>query len=210
MPVTRRVQLLEWARRTVGLVLEDDYDGEFRYDVSPLPALRSLAGAEDHVVYIGTASKLVAPSLRVAWVAPPRRLRGSLSVELEGRGLVVNEATGLALAEFVASGALSAHHARVTRTYAAWRAAPSAAARHLPGAVLEGSRRAARRPPAARRPGRPGRRDAPRPKGPGREPVVRVCRRRARARSRALLRRAARDRRRRRRAGPGGELAPPV
>jgi GntR family transcriptional regulator/MocR family aminotransferase len=139
MPVTRRVQLLEWARRTDGLVLEDDYDGEFRYDVSPLPALRSLAGAEDHVVYIGTASKLVAPSLRVAWVAPPRRLRESLNVELEGRGLVVNEATGLALAEFVASGALSAHHARVTRTYAARRAAlVSAAARHLPGAVLEG------------------------------------------------------------------------
>ena len=139
MPVTRRVQLLEWARRTDGLVLEDDYDGEFRYDVSPLPALRSLAGAEDHVVYIGTASKLVAPSLRVAWVAPPRRLRESLNVELESRGLVVNEATGLALAEFVASGALSAHHARVTRTYAARRAAlVSAAARHLPGAVLEG------------------------------------------------------------------------
>ena len=44
MPVTRRVQLLEWARRTGGLVLEDDYDGEFRYDVSPLPALRSLPG----------------------------------------------------------------------------------------------------------------------------------------------------------------------
>jgi GntR family transcriptional regulator/MocR family aminotransferase len=139
MPVTRRVQLLEWARSTGGLVLEDDYDGEFRYDVSPLPALRSLAGAEDHVVYIGTASKLVAPSLRVAWVAPPRRLREPLNVELEGRGLVVNEATGLALAEFVASGALSAHHARVTRTYAARRAAlVTAAARHIPGAVLEG------------------------------------------------------------------------
>ena len=75
MPVTRRVQLLEWARRTGGLVLEDDYDGEFRYDVSPLPALRSLPGADDHVVYIGTASKLVAPSLRVAWLAPPPRLR---------------------------------------------------------------------------------------------------------------------------------------
>ena len=78
MPVTRRVQLLEWARRTGALVLEDDYDGEFRYDVSPLPALRSLPGAEEHVVYIGTASKLVAPSLRVAWVAPPRRLRDRL------------------------------------------------------------------------------------------------------------------------------------
>ncbi|GAA4400294.1 PLP-dependent aminotransferase family protein [Fodinibacter luteus] len=139
MPVTRRVQLLEWARATGGLVLEDDYDGEFRYDVSPLPALRSLPGAGDHVVYVGTASKLVAPSLRVAWLAPPRRLRERLRLELEARGLVVNEATGLALAEFVASGALAAHHARVTRTYAARRAALVAAvARHLPGAQLAG------------------------------------------------------------------------
>ena len=89
MPVTRRARLLEWARRTGGLVLEDDYDGEFRYDVSPLPALRSLPGAEEHVVYIGTASKLVAPSLRVAWVAPPRRLREPLRVELESRGLML-------------------------------------------------------------------------------------------------------------------------
>ena len=139
MPVTRRAQLLEWARRTGGLVLEDDYDGEFRYDVSPLPALHSLPGAADHVVYVGTASKLVAPSLRVAWVAPPRRLRTALRVELESRGLVVNEATGLALAEFIASGALAAHHARVSRTYAARRAALVAAVhRHLPSARLDG------------------------------------------------------------------------
>ncbi len=139
MPVTRRVQLLEWAARTQGLVIEDDYDGEFRYDVSPLPALRSLPGAEEHVVYIGTASKLVAPSLRVAWLAPPRPLRDRLRVELESRGLVVNEATGLALAEFVASGALATHHARVTRTYAARRAAlVTAVTRHLPGVGLEG------------------------------------------------------------------------
>ena len=139
MPVTRRVQLLGWARTTGGLVLEDDYDGEFRYDVSPLPALRSLPGADEHVVYIGTASKLLAPSLRVAWLAPPRRLRDRLRVELESRGLVVNEATGLALAEFIASGALAAHHARVTRTYAARRAALVAAvSRHLPSAALQG------------------------------------------------------------------------
>ena len=139
MPVTRRVQLLEWASRTGGLVLEDDYDGEFRYDVSPLPALRSLPGADEHVVYIGTASKLVAPSLRVAWMAPPTAAARPLRVELESRGLVVNEATGLALAEFIASGALATHHARVTRTYAARRAALVAAvARHLPTSLLEG------------------------------------------------------------------------
>ncbi len=139
MPVTRRVALLEWARTTGGLVIEDDYDGEFRYDVSPLPALRSLPGAAEHVVYVGTASKLLAPSLRVAWVAVPPRLRDPLRVALESRGLAVNEPTGLALAAFVESGALSAHHARVSRTYAARRAALVAAVEHhLPGAALAG------------------------------------------------------------------------
>ncbi|MGL5816255.1 MAG: PLP-dependent aminotransferase family protein [Phycicoccus sp.] len=139
MPVTRRVALLEHARRTGMVVVEDDYDGEFRYDVSPLPALRSLPGADEHVVYVGTASKLVAPSLRVAWIVPPARLRERLRLGVETRGLVVNEATGLALAEFASSGALAAHHARVARTYAARRAAlVGAVARHLPGAVLSG------------------------------------------------------------------------
>ena len=81
----------------------------------------------------------MAPSLRVAWLAPPHRLRDRLRVELESRGLVVNEATGLALAEFVASGALATHHARVARTYAARRGALVAAvARHLPDARLQG------------------------------------------------------------------------
>ena len=139
MPVGRRADLLAWAERTGGLVVEDDYDGEFRYDVSPLPALRSLPGAAAHVLYVGTASKLLSPGLRVAWLLPPAHLRESLRIALEKRGLVVNEVTGAALAHFVGSGALVAHHARAARTYAARRAAVVAAlARHLPGLRLLG------------------------------------------------------------------------
>ncbi len=139
MPVARRVALLKWARSTGGLVVEDDYDGEFRYDVSPLPPLRSLPAAAEHVVYVGTASKLLAPSLRVAWIVVPSRLRDPLRVALESRGLAVNEPTGLALAAFVGSGSLSTHHARVSRTYAARRAAlVTAIGRHLPDASLAG------------------------------------------------------------------------
>ncbi len=139
MPVTRRVELLTWARDHGAVVIEDDYDGEFRYDVSPLPALRSLPGAADHVLYLGTASKLVAPSLRVAWLAAPAHLRDALRRELELRGLVVNEATGLALAHFIESGSLATHHARATRTYAARRAAlVDAVSRHLPQHRLSG------------------------------------------------------------------------
>ncbi len=139
MPVTRRVELLTWARANDAIVIEDDYDGEFRYDVSPLPALRSLPGAADQVLYIGTASKLIAPSLRVAWLAPPPHLREAVRLELEVRGLVVNEATGLALAHFIESGSLATHHARATRTYAARRAAlVEAVTRRLPGLPLSG------------------------------------------------------------------------
>ena len=104
-----------------------------------MPALRSLPDAADHVLYIGTASKILAPSLRVAWLVPPARLRERLRMSLEARGLVVNEVSGAALAEFIATGALTAHQARATRTYAARRSAlVGALSRHLPHLALEG------------------------------------------------------------------------
>ncbi len=70
MPGPDRVALLDAARRADALVVEDDYDSEFRYDVAPVPALASLDRAR--VAYLGTAAKAVAPSLRLGWlVAPP-------------------------------------------------------------------------------------------------------------------------------------------
>lgn len=139
MPVVRRTALLDWARSSGGVIIEDDYDGEFRYDVSPLPALRSLEGADDHVLYMGTASKILVPTLRVAWMAPPRHLHDAVRLELETRGLLVNELTGEALAEFIANGSLAAHHARANRTYAGRRARlVDALAEHLPGHALSG------------------------------------------------------------------------
>jgi GntR family transcriptional regulator/MocR family aminotransferase len=62
----RRVALIEHARSRGAVVIEDDYDSEFRYDVAPLPALRQLGG--DRVVYLGTASKTVRPGLRIGWL----------------------------------------------------------------------------------------------------------------------------------------------
>lgn len=139
MPVTRRARLLDWARDTGGLIIEDDYDGEFRYDVAPMPALRSMTGGGAHVVYVGTASKLWSPTLRVAWVVAPPEIRRDLVLELERRGLHVPEITGRAIAHLLTSGAWSAHHARCARTYAARRAALVAALRRqLPGLDLAG------------------------------------------------------------------------
>ncbi|XVQ09525.1 PLP-dependent aminotransferase family protein [Spirillospora sp. CA-255316] len=66
LPVPRRQALLGWARRTGGLVVEDDYDGEFRYDVAPLPALYGLD--PEVVVYLGTASKILTSNMGVGWL----------------------------------------------------------------------------------------------------------------------------------------------
>lgn len=63
MHPTRRAELIAWARRTGGLIVEDDYDAEYRYDGTPIASLQSLA--PEHVAYIGTCSKILAPGLRL-------------------------------------------------------------------------------------------------------------------------------------------------
>jgi GntR family transcriptional regulator/MocR family aminotransferase len=68
----RRRAATAWARARGAFVVEDDYDGEFRYDRHPVGALQ--ATAPDHVVYIGTAAKTLAPALRLAWMVLPERL----------------------------------------------------------------------------------------------------------------------------------------
>jgi GntR family transcriptional regulator/MocR family aminotransferase len=65
----RRRELVAWARRTGGLVIEDDYDGELRYDRRPVGALQGTA--PDHVAYLGTASKILGPGIRLGWAVLP-------------------------------------------------------------------------------------------------------------------------------------------
>jgi len=79
VPVARRQALTAWARATGALILEDDYDGEFRYDVAPLPALYSLA--PDVVVYLGTASKMLTPVLGIGWLTARPDLIGLLAAK---------------------------------------------------------------------------------------------------------------------------------
>jgi GntR family transcriptional regulator/MocR family aminotransferase len=69
---SRRQTLVAWARASAGLIVEDDYDGEFRYDRQPVGAVQGMA--PDHVVYIGTVSKTLGPALRLGWMVLPQRL----------------------------------------------------------------------------------------------------------------------------------------
>jgi GntR family transcriptional regulator / MocR family aminotransferase len=136
MSESNRKYLLDWARSTGGLIIEDDYDGEFRYDVAPSPAL---AVARDAVAYVGTASKMLSPTLRVAWLIPPRRLRDRVAATLNESLEAVDLVTGRALSEFIDSGALVRHLARTSRTYSVRRKAfVEAAQRYLIGCRVLG------------------------------------------------------------------------
>ncbi|MDN3024499.1 PLP-dependent aminotransferase family protein [Streptomyces sp. S.PB5] len=106
LPSDRRTAVVDWARRTGGLVLEDDYDGEFRYDRQPVGALQGLD--PDRVVYIGTASKSLAPGLRLAWMVLPPALAGE-AAEAKGKVDTCGVLDQLTLAEFIATGAYDRH-----------------------------------------------------------------------------------------------------
>jgi len=135
MPVRRRAALLEWAAAAGALVLEDDYDGEFRYDVPPLTPLRSMPAAAGHVVYLGTSSKILSRGLRVSWAVLPGRFRAAMTRYLDASGEEVSQVPTAFLAHFIASGALTRHHSRAMRTYRARQARFVAACReHIPAA----------------------------------------------------------------------------
>ncbi|KPI04375.1 transcriptional regulator, GntR family with aminotransferase domain containing protein [Actinobacteria bacterium OK074] len=132
----RRAAALDWARRTGGLVLEDDYDGEFRYDRQPVGALQGLD--PDRVVYLGTASKALAPGLRLGWAVLPPSLVPEVAVvkgEADNRGVLDQ----LTLAEFIASGAYDRHVRAARLRYRRRRdTLVEALARHAPAVHVTG------------------------------------------------------------------------
>lgn len=98
---SRRRALIDWARSTDAVVIEDDYDGEFRYDRQPVGALQAMA--PDHVVYAGTAAKALAPALRLGWMVLPTRLVDPVLAELRLSTLETESLGQLALADLIAT-----------------------------------------------------------------------------------------------------------
>ncbi|MGK5637099.1 PLP-dependent aminotransferase family protein [Streptomyces sp. URMC 126] len=103
----RRAAVVDWAGRTGGLVVEDDYDGEFRYDGRRVGALQGLA--PEHVVYCGTASKSLAPALRLSWMVLPGHLAAEVARAKETGEWSTGILEQLTLAEFITSGAYDRH-----------------------------------------------------------------------------------------------------
>jgi GntR family transcriptional regulator/MocR family aminotransferase len=98
---SRRRALIEWARSADAVVIEDDYDGEFRYDRQPVGALQAMA--PDHVVYAGTAAKALAPAVRLGWMVLPPRLVDPVLAELRLSTLETESLGQLALADLIAT-----------------------------------------------------------------------------------------------------------
>jgi GntR family transcriptional regulator/MocR family aminotransferase len=138
MGAERRHELLAWARGGRRLIVEDDYDAEFRYDRRPLAALQGLDPAR--VAYVGTASKTLAPVLRLGWVIAPRALAPALAEIKDAADQGSPALDQIALADLFASGAHERHLRTVRRAYAERRALlVEELGTAVPGATIEGA-----------------------------------------------------------------------
>ena len=133
----RRHALVDWARSTGGYIIEDDYDSEFRYDREPVGVLQGLAPVR--VFTIGTASKALAPAVRLGWILAPPDLADAVAGEklISDRGSSTLDQ--LALAALLESGRYDRHLRRMRAVYAARRARlVTALGRHAPAVRLTG------------------------------------------------------------------------
>ncbi|MGB6617162.1 MAG: PLP-dependent aminotransferase family protein [Trebonia sp.] len=133
----RRADAARWAAGSGGLIIEDDYDGEFRYDRQPVGALQALA--PEHVIYAGTVSKTLAPGLRLGWLVLPERLTEAVASAKARSDAHTSSFEQLTLAEFITSGAYDRHVRRVRLAYRRRRDRLVAAlATHAPGVRVTG------------------------------------------------------------------------
>jgi GntR family transcriptional regulator/MocR family aminotransferase len=137
LSAARRAALLAWARERDAVILEDDYDAEYRYDRRPVGALQGLDPAR--VAYLGSVSKTLGPGVRLGWIVPPAPLLAAV-LQLRACGdpppATLDQLT---LAQLIETGALERHLRRTRATYLTRRNALRASlAEHLPGSRAEG------------------------------------------------------------------------
>lgn len=111
----RRAAAVDWARATGGFVLEDDYDGEFRYDRRPVGALQGLD--PDRVAFVGSVSKSLSPTLRIGWMVLPGGLVDGVLAAKGEREPYSSATEQLTLADFLASGGYDRHVRRMRRRH---------------------------------------------------------------------------------------------
>jgi GntR family transcriptional regulator / MocR family aminotransferase len=132
MAPDRRADLLAWADERGALILEDDYDAEYRYDREPIGAIHGLA--PERVVYAGSASKTLAPGLRLGWMIVPAEHVDAVGALKDANDRGSSSLDQLAFADFLSRGEFDRHLRRMRPIYRERRdALLEALARHLPG-----------------------------------------------------------------------------
>ena len=133
----RRIKLLAWLRDNDAIAIEDDYDSEFRYDRAPVGSLQGMD--PERVIYAGTASKTLAPALRIGWLVVPRRLQAAVEAEHRLADHGCPRIDQHALAELIDSGEFDRHLRRMRILYRQRRdALLTALAAEMPEAVVSG------------------------------------------------------------------------
>lgn len=117
MPTARRAAFLAWADATDALILEDDYDSEFRYQGRPIPALASL-DRRGRTIYIGSFAKVFSAGLHLGYMVVPQRLVGRIATVLAGHGTRASGFAQRPLGRFMLEGDFHRHGRRVRRAYA--------------------------------------------------------------------------------------------
>lgn len=117
LSLARRLALIDHARATGAIILEDDYDSEFHWRGREIAAMHAL-GSGDEVIYLGTASKALARGMRLGWMVLPPALVAPFAQAQRNLGIAVNVHVQAALADLMASGEYRAHLRRITRIYA--------------------------------------------------------------------------------------------
>jgi len=134
----RRSELIGWARHRGTIIVEDDYDAEYRYDREPIAALQGLA--PDCVAYVGTASKTLAPGIRMGWTLVPSHLVAEMADQHGVARAMPSTLTQAAFATLVERGEIDRHLRRTRREYQLRRTALiDALAEHLPQASVGGA-----------------------------------------------------------------------
>lgn len=116
MSISKRMRLLQWACEHDGLILEDDYDGEFRYSGKPIPSLQGL-DSTGKVVYFGTFSKSLLPSIRIGYMVLPASLMEIYEDRFQAYGQTVSKIHQLTLSEFMKNGYFERHIRKMRTVY---------------------------------------------------------------------------------------------
>ncbi len=116
IPISRRLELLKWAAETGGVILEDDYNGELRYRARPVPAMQGIADGRG-VVYLGSFSKLLLPSVRIGYMALTPELLERYLPRAANYNQTSSKVEQLALSSYIKSGQMERHLRRLRKLY---------------------------------------------------------------------------------------------